>query len=324
MEQTIEESVEAEDVEVREEPNQVDKIAEKRFEECHSKSSDKDGNEIDYKRREPEKGFKYKSNAKEVFSRNSLKRSDLEGKISNWRKEARELGKDETEYVSLKLAQRPIFYSGNSDEERESEQGEDTPNGVLAFIYHRNTETGELELLFEQIKPDYYQTQNRGKIKPFGGFLKTTDKSSVDGFVREAWEEFEAPAAQIIIKAAINDGKHYARKYYKEGGISGYTDILEIEIKSNVGWEIAKNAITKHDAGRPIVLTDSIAHQLNDEYYAFGYGPFIKEFISEKLGIKDPSPYIKFIPFTYKDSFIPNYYSSPKSASLVKLSMNQK
>lgn len=294
MEQPIEEGVEAGDAEISEESNQLDGITEKRFEGYYSKSMDK----TDYE----------KSHAKKVVSKNSLKRSDLEEKISKWRKEARELGRDETEHVSFELARHPIFYFGNSDREKESEQGKDTTNGVLAFIYHRNPETGKLEFLFEQVKPDYYSTRERGKIKPFGGFLKTTDKSSLEGFVREVLEEFEPPASQVIINAARNNGENYDRNYYKEGKISGYTDILKIEIKSNVGWNIVKRAITKHDAGIPRVFADSVAHGLNDEYYAFGYGPIIKEFIREELGTKNPPPYIKFTPSTYRDSFIPTYY----------------
>ena len=69
---------------------------------------------------------------------------------------AKEFGVDENELLSTYLATHPIFSKNESStENKDSDDGEETSNAVLAFLFHYNEETGKLEFLFDQVRPDY-------------------------------------------------------------------------------------------------------------------------------------------------------------------------
>lgn len=238
-----------------------------------------------------------------VSPQNSSLKSRLEKKISDC---ATRYGVDQTEYLSHVAAQSPVFYSENN---KEIEEGKDTINGVLAFLYHPNQQTGEVESLLEQVRPDYDYNKERGKLKLYGGTLKTTDRSSDEGFAREIYEEFDGPAASIIIKALQDNGYKYKRVHYKVDGQLGYTDFLAIKIESPNEWRMVKNAITKHDAGLPRVLTGTVTHELADDYFAFGHSQLIKKLAEQGTVICSPLRRVEFKPFSYNESFVPISHS---------------
>lgn len=212
----------------------------------------------------------------------SNKRNGLELLVSNLSEKAKELGIDETEYISSKLPKHSILYLENKSWSNSDESdGEDTINGAVILAYHIDKKTGKLEVLFEQKSPEH--PTESGKLAPFGGAIKVGE-SSLEALIRELEEELVEPASSIIIEAFGKKGEHYERLTHTENGQVGYIDIYTVEIEDERAWQKVKYATTKNEAGPARVLPhDIILKDIHDKYFAFKYGPMIKGFVIENL-----------------------------------------
>lgn len=171
-----------------------------------------------------------------------------------------------------------------------SDDDQDTSNGVVTFIYKRDKKTGELEFLFEQKPIDYPDAG--GKLSLVGGYIKRGEKS-LEALVRELREEIKPPAAPIIIES-LSKNSFYKRVPYEYHGTKGYTDIYAIEITNESRWNAVKSAVFQHDAGFPRVLKQ---HELHVDDFAFGYGKIAKKFADENSSFGKKSAH-----FPYADS----------------------
>ena len=160
--------------------------------------------------------------------------------------------------------------------------------GSVAFIYHRDKETGAVEYLFEQKPDDYIPTAQRGKFSLIGG-TRESGEESLETLIRELEEEFESKAAKsILIRILRNNPVFYVTKTDVDGKRIAVTDIYEIEVESKKDWEIIKMSKSSDDAGNFMVFSSKTALELDKEYYAFDYGWLIKGFIIENEN-KNPS-----------------------------------
>ena len=118
----------------------------------------------------------------------------------------------------------------------DSDEDNDTQNGAVAIIYHKDKKTGELEFLFEEKPLDYPVPEAGGKLSLVGGAIQRKEKS-IDALVRELSEELEEPAASIVIKS-LDKYSFYQKLAFEYKGIKGYTDIYVIEIKQEYMYPV--------------------------------------------------------------------------------------
>lgn len=168
----------------------------------------------------------------------------------------------------------------------ESYEEEDSRDGALAFVFYRNKKTGEVEYLFEQPKG---QGENAGRIKLIGGHKKVRE-SNLEAMLREAGEEVEAPAIDVLLKGAFEYYMPMTDVVNKEITI---TSIYMREIESEADWEIMKTAREKHDAGNFRIFTDSALLNLDNRYFAYGWADMIKGVIRLNSGESINAGYLK-------------------------------
>ena len=237
----------------------------------------------------------YKEESKGTNSRPSTKKSGgLERAISDI--------ENKEEHLSAKRPAVLVEYIRESgeNEDKDSVKREKTPNGSLAFIYHKNRETGEDEYLFEQTRLGC-PGGNAGKIKLIGGGQEIGE-ASLETLIRELGEEFESHAANsILIKTLNRNPNKYTTVVDIVNGEVTLTDIYDIEVESKREWDIVKASGSAHDAGNFRVLTGGRTLSIDNQYFAFGWGDMIKEFIRHNSSSN------KFSPFTYADSIIPKH-----------------
>jgi|GEM_PF-5557340 8-oxo-dGTP pyrophosphatase MutT (NUDIX family) len=203
-------------------------------------------------------------------------------------------GSNRREYQSAKLccslAAAETGHSAYYDED-------DTRDGAVGIIYHKDKETGNLEFLFEEKPFDYPVPEARGRLSFVGGAIKRGE-TSLEALVRELKEEIEEPFASIVLESLRTDGNFYQRLPYEYKGTRGYTDIYTMEIKQEDNWNVVRWAAFQHDAGSPKILTH---RNMRADDFAFGYGEIAQRFASDAFN----SGSRVFAPFMYADSIHP-------------------
>lgn len=152
-------------------------------------------------------------------------------------------------------------------------ESNDPKYGAVAFIYYIDPETGVREDLVEQNKPNYPKGEG-GRLRLIGGVIEDKEES-IDALVRELGEEFNPVAVPILIKALYGDGEYHSTR---EDG----TVVYKIPIKSKGEWRIIKESGSKKlgsedDPGNFRAIRGDKALNLDNRYYAFESGDFIKE-----------------------------------------------
>lgn len=220
----------------------------------------------------------YRNASKKIAAKKTGRMGGLEKAVSESSAKAE---MDNAGYMSpklvLSLAERvEAAHSADSDDEN------DTQNGAVAIIYHRDK--GELEFLVEEKPLDYYFPKARGKLSLIGGSIQKGE-TSLDALARELSEEIKEPLASTLIKSLNTKSSFYQRLTFEYKGTKGYIDIYLIEVEQDSIWNIAGPSFSQQDAGFLRVLKQN---ELRVDDFAFGYGEIVKRFAdyNSKFGSK--------------------------------------
>ena len=167
------------------------------------------------------------------------------------------------------------------DSDKEKPERKRSSHGSVAFIHYTYPETGVIEYLVEENKPDY-QGQD-GLYRLIGGardFINGRLEGSLKAIKREFQEEFKSSeASSIVIRLLENDPRKIDSIIEIVDGKIAITDVYEIKVESKMEWDKIKSSGSKGDAGIFRAVRYNKLLELDDRYFAFNSGNLIKELV---------------------------------------------
>ena len=186
-----------------------------------------------------------------------------------------------------KSLEERIDYSLEQKEEKDSKR---TINGAIGLLYHYDSESKILEVIWEQKPSSYAIKSETGKLQPPGGAIDTTDESSLYALAREFREEIEDERAKRIAIKALKSQTQIP--YVLPSIVDGQpakTYLYLVEIESKDDWKALKSSDFTDDAGPKRVFRHYEIGGLPDNYFAWGFGPELKGIIGKIVDSKIPN-----------------------------------
>ncbi len=180
-------------------------------------------------------------------------------------------------------ASMPTRFIGKAITESKAREVHDGPDAAHVIVYHRDPETGKVYFAFEKKPANYPISEFVGTLSLYGGSLKIGE-SPIEGLPRELEEE--DPTYRILIKA-LNETKWKIAEIPRYiDGVPSRTYIWAAEIKDPNEWSKYKSSKSL-EGDKAIKSLEEIVLGMNNNDFAFGFGPIVKGFanhISENYG----------------------------------------